>query len=286
MTASAILDIDLVAADLSAWAPEADTGLKRREARLRFRLAEVLKGRVIQKAGDIFEMTVVQRGTGGLRVMDYYGPWSHVNLSAGMSLLAFCRGASDDARVLLNQDHLQELFSAPYALSDTKAALSLEHLQTDSEVLASADAGKDRYDDLFARYVWERVRGSAIQNQRTFDEIMRIVESAETTGRARETYLSRAYEELSLRQRPPRELEIRLAQAMFRTLDLPDQDNLKNAVAELYLPNLLGLTAGKAKYSADEILPRSSNERTRRLTQLTHLTQNPATQALLEWLRR
>src|SRR5690349_14083342 len=90
---SAILVVEVLSADFSAWKPETDgSGMKKREARLRLRLREVIKGRIRQPVGETVELTVPQRGTGGMRVMDFYGAWSHVPLSPGIGLVAFCKG--------------------------------------------------------------------------------------------------------------------------------------------------------------------------------------------------
>src|SRR5580658_3373536 len=126
MASSAILHIVVVDVTFSQWTPEPTPGLRQREALMHIRLAEVMKGRLRQKAGETFELRVRQRGTGGGRVMDFYGFWSQTQLSAGASFVAFCHGGSDDARVLLDDEHVQDLSPADEAYSDTKAALELE----------------------------------------------------------------------------------------------------------------------------------------------------------------
>jgi hypothetical protein len=126
-------------------------------------LEEVLKGDVRQKVGVPFTLNVHRRGTESGRVMDNYGLWSMVELSEGIRYVAFCRGPSDDATVLLAEGNCEQLVSPDLALEDTRAALELEEEgQTVAGVLVKAAKRANQHGDILARYVAAKTKRNAI----------------------------------------------------------------------------------------------------------------------------
>lgn len=159
LRASVILLIQLRDVTFGPWVKEPEGDLMARDVTMQVIIEEVLKGKVRQNVGEPFEHKVKQRGTGGFRVMDFYGLWSHVPLADGVRFVAFCRGDSEDATVLITDETCEQLVDPKTALDDTRAALELETQDLSAaDVLARAETLKDKRGDFFARYVWARVK--------------------------------------------------------------------------------------------------------------------------------
>ena len=166
------------------WASKPGSELLKRDVAMTVTIEEVLKGAVQQQQHKPFSMTVVQRGTGSFRVMDYYGLWSHVDPAPGSRFLAFCAGASSDAAALLSGDACEQLADPAHALQDTKAALELEGKgATPDRILAEACARAGERRNYFARYVWARVETEALRRLETFDKVLGMVSDPEQQRR-------------------------------------------------------------------------------------------------------
>lgn len=247
--------IRLETVEIGNWVAEAQGPLKSREVRMSVRLEQVLKGETVQQAGRSFPLRVQQRGTGTYRVADDYGLWSKVEPSAGLQLLAFCTGASDDLVDLLTDAHCERLAEAEAALPDVQAALDLEARDLPpQELQAEAVDVLKTHGGILARYVWARLGNAALADESLFAEVMRIVESPTTPAQAREVLLQAAYDDLGMAASPPRPQELRLARAMLVLLTLPEAVGLHANLCEVYLPNLIGLSDGEAGMTADEVL--------------------------------
>ena len=95
-----IVHIEVVSEDLGEWR-WVDGGWTERHDAIGVRLRQVLRGSVDTAEGDVVELEVIKRGTGGGLVLDYYGIWTHVSTTPGTELVAFCDEASRDLRVAL-----------------------------------------------------------------------------------------------------------------------------------------------------------------------------------------
>lgn len=260
LRAAAILLVRILDAGFGPWTDQG-SGLQAREVALRLRIEEVLKGEVRQAPGVPFEVRVVQRRPSGPRSSDFYGLWSYVPLTAGTELLAFCRGGSDDARLLLAEESCEELWDDPQALQDTRAALALETAGLSPfEVLAAAEAQAAERGSIFARYVLARSRpavaspvepaldmaspglpaGLAAPMPDPFEMLVRRLEDPRTPALARDAYLTSILDLAS----QPAQVD-RLIEALNRLLLLPEAAPLHPTIREVYLPNLLAARQGE-----------------------------------------
>ena len=144
------------------------------------------------------------------------------------------------------------------------------------------DADKRR--DVFARYVWAKAKPDAMTSPATFTQVMRIIENPLTVAEARQSYLASAYEALGVEPAPQPELVVQLIATMLRLLVMPQGAGLRTVIAEVYLPNLLGLRQGKPKYEPREVFRGAEKERLKILSGLRGQPQTPETTRLLQWL--
>jgi hypothetical protein len=286
LNSSAIFVFRVIAVSFGAWQPE-QGGLQNREVNLTLDIEDSLKGTLLQRKGEPFKLLVRQRGTGSYRVMDYYGLWSHVSLQPDVRFVAFCKGQSNDATVLLTNDQDTRLLDPQNALPDTKAALELEARQApSSEIIQAARNDFRQRRGIFARYIWERTKELALQSPSVFEQVMEVVEDPATTDEARTSLLTCAYEDLSMSPAPSRKMQMLLIRAMFNLLSSPWAKSLQEELAERYLPNMLGLEAGPTRFAAGEIFGDRPAQRQRALTGLRAVYKtnpNPAVSRLIEW---
>jgi hypothetical protein len=116
-----------------------------------------------------------------------------------------------------------------------------------------------------------------------FEALITLLEAPKTAPQARATYLSSIYEDLTMMAAPPRRWVIRLIQAMFKLLSLPEAAPLHNAISEVYLPNLLGLNNPPLRFRAEEIFQSLDDER-EAIRSLRMQPQNESTLRLIQWL--
>jgi hypothetical protein len=239
---------------------DAGDGLKKRTTRLRIRLESILKGAIDDAPGDVLPLSVEQRGTGTFRVLDDYGVWSKADLSAGRRLVAFCRGTSKSLVALLQPPQCEQL-ATETALPDVRASLDLEARGlTPPRMLVEAVPLIERHQDVFARYLWSRVRHAVLVNGTLFELLCQVVERPATSKDARETLVSAVYEDLSLMAAPPPEQMALWARAMLVLLTVPEAEAMHANLAQVYLPNLLGLRRGVIVVTAREVLARTREE--------------------------
>lgn len=296
LRASSILLIQLRDVTFGPWVKEEVGDLMRRDVTMQVVIEEVLKGKVRQNVGEPFELKVQQRGTGGFRVADYYGLWSHVPLADGVRFVAFCPGTLDEATVLLTEGNCEQLVDPDIALEDTRAALELEAQDLSAaDILARARGLAGQRGDVFARYVLARTKPEAISTFDTvqtraipsgevFESLIQLIEDPKTTAQARATYLTSVYEELGMMASPPGEWEIRLIQAMFKLLVLPEAEALHGTIGNVYLPNMLDLDKHPPRYSAEEVFKDRVDERQMILITLEREPKKAFAPRLIKWL--
>ena len=237
--------------------------LASRNVAMKITIEEVLKGQIAHPAGAPFGFTVTQRGTGTSRVMDYYGLWSHVKLAPGVRFVAFSKSASPDVREVLLEPQCEQLADPADALEVTRQALRLHRAgATPREVLEAAVKQAAERKDVFARYVWDRVRQEALSSPAVFDSLTRLITAADTNPEARRVYLDLVYDALGLIDPPRRDLELRLIRACFELLASPQGAKLRETLASLYIPNLIDLDNQPA-HSAAEVFKDRSDLRSR-----------------------
>ena len=249
LRATHLLVIQIMEARIGDWTPGPD-GRKRRLVDLRVRLEHVWKGHTSQKPGDEIRLAVEQRGSGTYRVSDDYGVWSRVEPAAGLRLLAFCKSASKELGELLQPPQCERLGDAPVA-SDVRAALELEmrHLAP-AQLLAAAAPLLERGGGVLARYVWARVGQAVLSDDKVLELYARIIERPSISDAARDVLLTALYEELGMAAAPPRGALTRVARTMLILLSVPQAQAMHANLAQVYLPNLTGLSHGRAEFAA------------------------------------
>jgi len=252
LRASHVLAITIEHVRLGDWRPEEDGPLKQRLVELRLRLDDALRGRTDQLCGESVALCVRQRGSGTLRVSDDYGVWSRVELAAGKRLVAFCHGSSLDLTELL-QPPACELLIGPEVLPDVRTSLDIEVREWSPAMLLARVAPLLAWSGgVLARYVWARIRAAAMTDPTVFDSLAQTIEAPATSADARDTLLTAAHEELTMREVPPRPQLLRLARAMLALLAIPQAVALHANLAQVYLPNLIGLSRGAVEVTADD----------------------------------
>ena len=227
--------------------------LASRPVTMKVTLEEVLKGKVTQPAGAPFDFSVVQRGTGTRRVMDYYGLWSHVKLEPGVRFVAFSKSASPDVREALAEGACEQLADPAAALEDTRQALALEKAgATPPEILQAAVRGAPERKAVFARYVWDKVRQEALGSPEMFHTLMEIISGSHTGPEGREAYIDLIYDGLGLIDPPRRDRETEMIRTLFELLVSPQGADLRESLATRHIPNLIGLDNHPA-HSAKEV---------------------------------
>jgi hypothetical protein len=298
LRSSTILLIRLEEIQFGPWVKEEGDVLLRRDITMKVIIEEVLKGEVEQQPNQPFEFNVKQRGTGGFRVMDNYGLWSMVELTEGVKYVAFCHGASRDARILLNEENCEQLVSPERALEDTRAAMALEKTVSATDVLSMV-ANVANHGEVFARYVAARVKHPAppadqpttlaaeevsSSSDEAFESLITLLEAPQTTDQARAAYLTSIHEEVTMNVTTPVERVSRVVRALFKLLTMPEAESLHKDIREVYLPNLLGLKNPPLRYSAAEVFQNQNDERLAVLSSLKQATADEAAPQLVQWL--
>lgn len=252
LRATHLLVIQIMEARMGEWMP-AESGLKKRLVDLRVRLEHVWQGATRQRPGEEITIQVEQRGTGTYRVSDDYGVWSKVEPGAGLKLLAFCRSASMNLAELLQPAQCEQLAGAAIA-ADVRVALDLEMRKlAPAQILAAAPPLLERGRGVLARYIWARVRQAVLADEKLFELYAGIIEHPATSAEARDVLLTAVYEELGLAAVPPAGQLQRLARAMLVMLSIPQTQPMHDNLARVYLPNLIGLSRGRAEFFPDGV---------------------------------
>ncbi|WP_020579054.1 hypothetical protein [Actinopolymorpha alba] len=272
LQAGLIVHVRLVAENLSAWQPE-DAG-QRRTGTLTVEVVEILKGRLAVGPGASVEVQIVERGSAGGLVLDYYGIWAPVSTTPGTQLVGFCDGSSTDLADQLTDEHCTQLLpAAATVLDDLHLALGLNVGRlTADQLIDEASRLRARGGARFARYVWVNVRNAVLASTDRFDALMRIAEDPTTTTAAQEAYLMAAYEDATVTAEWPASSRARLARAMFRAALDPATPELRDPMLGTFVPNLIGAQAPEA-LSAQEVFADRADleEQVRSATEAAHL---------------
>ena len=280
-----ILLVRLQKADLGEWGPRPDAGGVQRTARLALKLEEVLKGTVKEQVGDVIRLDTTQYDTGTGRIAAVPGVWSDVSLDPGTELVAFSRCDGTEAAHVLNDPSCERLCPPREALADVRLALKAEAGNpTLPELLAMAKPVAGALNDIFAEYLWVREGQAAPKEKTGFEPLMEFLESPGLGGLARAALLDAVNADLVVSSTASPWHTQRLAVAMFRLLALPQAASLHDEILQPRLPNLLGLSGGGTKRSADEVFHDFPADRARALQALKAYKGEAKTADLLKWL--
>jgi len=218
-----------------------------------------------------YEFTVIQIGTGGYRVTDYEGVWSHADLSEGKMFVAFSSGDSTSVTVLLTEPYLEQLEPADLSLPDVRTALDLERRgASPTAILDEAEQKASSLHDIFARYVWAKVGAQAMSSLETF---------------ARSAYLRSMREELGMMDSPPREWQTRLVKGMLNFVAFGPETGLRDRTKSVYLPNDLALREVSPSHTPSEVFAADPRQREAVRERLEAEPPQEGTGELIQWLR-
>jgi hypothetical protein len=269
---------------LGEWVPVPDSPLVSRSAEMRLVLDQVLKGNTKQLCGESTSVRVQQVGTGSRRVSDDYGVWSKVVLEPGMRLVAFCAGTSEDLAELLRPPECTRLANTD-VLPDLRACMQLESRKLAPAELVTRTASLLTWrSGVLARYVWARSGPTSLEDVSLFELLMQILEHPNTASETREVFMTAAYEDLSLIETPPRAQLLRLARALLVLLAVPQAQELHANLAQVYLPNLIGLRRDHAVMAASDIFTQGSQTHARIMAMLDSRPELDQEGHLRRWL--
>jgi len=286
LRASAILLIRVGRVQAGPWGPS-PAGLAQRSVTMTVSLLDVLKGAPDHPPLPAdYEFTVIQIGTGGYRVTDYEGVWSHADLSEGKMFVAFSSGDSTSVTVLLTEPYLEQLEPADLSLPDVRTALDLERRgASPTAILDEAEQKASSLHDIFARYVWAKVGAQAMSSLETFDRLVGLVERGDTTESARSAYLRSMREELGMMDSPPREWQTRLVKGMLNFVAFGPETGLRDRTKSVYLPNDLALREVSPSHTPSEVFAADPRQREAVRERLEAEPPQEGTGELIQWLR-
>jgi hypothetical protein len=289
------------------WQPEPNTGLLNRKVFIQVIIEEILKGHLQRDAGEIFTISVEQKRSTTRRVADYYGLWSTINLKAGERFIAFCTGDTQDVSELLREGNCEQLVEPNEALEDVLEAMRMEKQgMTSDEILAEAQKNAAQRGVIFSRYVLAKTKPQAFSSSRSynvntalvststeaftttssdFETLMQVLEDPKTLPEARVTYLTSIYEDLGMMDNPPRELQIRLLQTMVKLLLMPEAENLRDRLLNIYLPNQLRLELGPPVFTVQEVFSGYENLLKQVSDVLVSKEDSDMAKKLIEWIK-
>lgn len=285
LRATHILLIRIVQSQASAWQP-VSTGIVSRTVSLSLILAETLKGDTQEAAGEPVSLQVTQYDTSTTRITAVKGVWSHKPIEPGTVLMAFCRSDSTMTSELLQDSTCERLDLAEPILDDVRLALEAE---TDNlravDLLRQAAAIAASLDFIFVEYFWARYGNSTIQNSEEFAALMQFMLLPDLSYIARATLLDNIYSRLIASPHLPIERVSQLTSTLFQLINISSAQNLHDNIIQVFLPNLVGLTAGRTEQLATEVFSENPSERQMAKANLQNYQGQASTQPLLEWLQ-
>jgi hypothetical protein len=281
-----IVLIEVVAAKNGPWTPSRP-GLQSRDVVLSIKVNEVLRGTIDPPVAGHVSISITQYEYAGLLMMQPLpGPWPSAELKPGDSFAAFAE---------TGESSIQRIFTAP----PCTLVLPAEPVATGLRIASQAEAGnfplertltlalgaadRVRLDPLFAEFLWDKYADAAMASAVEFNRLVSFAEAKELAVPTRQALLKGGYDLAGLHPGWTPKAARRLAQAMFRTLLLPEAVDLHENLVETFLPNLLGITSelspqpASAVFLGEEELRLSSKEFLQQ-----HGTQTGA-KALLQW---
>jgi len=271
---------------------------------IRVTLVEELKGKVRQRIGVPFEMTVreypPQHGGGRRRAslwlnseLERLGGWG-----PGTRVMASCDDSSDDLTQLLVVAHCDGLFADPIRMADTRVILDLERRKTSlATVFRAARDQVAARGGAFAEYVGSRVRRDGVTDA-SVSELIDLAASPAVTWEARNGYAMTIANLLGESSPPRPALETRWIRTLFR-LAMSPPPTVPGAVSDNlvdpYLFNAIGLAPLPDAYlklgyrprpfhTVEEVFAGAPNERA---AAVDWVRNHPAAQwkkPLLDWL--
>jgi len=291
-----ILLIQIESAIFGAWSP-APTGGVWRTVDMTVTLQEVLKGKTEEVIGERVRTDITQWGTGTTRIAGVMGVWSHQSLIQGSQLVAFCQAAGNRVAEMLKDPFCELVLPAERALPDLNLILQPNVQQVSPQafaqaqvadlagVLGQAESRVSSLGEVWAEHLWADYAATILETSKNFELLMQFIEQPDLSYVARATLLNLVYGQLVAAPSIPSEFVSRFAITLFRLLGLPQAAALHDNIIDVFLPNLLGLSAGLTERPATDIFRNYPDERQKAEQALLNYQGAVSTTNLLRWLR-
>ncbi|MBL8173702.1 MAG: hypothetical protein JNK48_03480 [Bryobacterales bacterium] len=245
LAARNVFSVEVLSLAPSEWKVDPSTGLQTRSLAIEARLLTVHKG--LPQAAAPFRLAVPQRREDALTVSDFHGFWSHRDLEAPRSYLAFSNAPGNNPAAWMADEAMLDLIPATDATAaEIALALDVERrlAPVDSrdkviELLKTLFAHREKTTGLFARYACARLA----PQYEAFEEgmqtgIMRVVTAAGATGPLRETLVEFLYDQ-SAEQELTEDKAVKLAQRFIAWARQPEASPMLDRLIDVHLYNLI-----------------------------------------------
>jgi hypothetical protein len=214
--------------------------------------------------------------------MDYMGLWSHAETAPGTRYLVIAAGASTSPAALMQEGPTKRLFDARL-VADVRAAMQAEPGADPSRVLDVAHARIAEVDELFAGYMWARIRPAFLRDpQPLLEPILKLLRAVNATLGFRRSAID-GLDDAVTKSKQPEHLVIPVARAYFALLDQPEAEQLADDLIEVHIFNTVFANERRARVSARQVLPNASDrERYAALIEAADLERGEKIEA---WLR-
>lgn len=258
--------------------------LRRRAVQLKAQWLETLKGTVSDQSPKPFDATVMQYKTAGPFILPTPGAWSYQDLQPGLEVIIFSRTNQDSIQAVLADGACELVQPAQTVLTGVRLAMDAikKGMEIDA-LLPAARANAADLDEIFCSFFGEYYKDSILDSLQDYDQYLSFLQTPALTPTARSVVLDAVYSAASDID-DDSERVCRLAAVMFKLVALPEANALHDNIIQVFLPNLIGLSGGARKRSADEVFSRSPEERLSARQTLLRYAGTADPSQLLHWL--
>ncbi|MFY0577359.1 hypothetical protein ACN28S_26280 [Cystobacter fuscus] len=273
--------------------------LLRRSVHIEVRVREVLKAPEGRSIVQDLNLHVEQRKPADGFIADDYGPWSEIDLAAGLELLVFAndlgpgapieQALADACGLLVRVPSSQ----VPFAIEDVRRALAWEQA-VGRRILNSAQIQRAIYESravsgpLMASFIVGALDGEDFSDpivEQAHKFLMELVQDPEANERFRLVILAHEINKIAMMEAPPDWFRRCLVKAMIDILQQEEVSLLHESIRQAYLINVVFNAVGQQLISVREVLP-SSAERSAFESVLKKRGFTPEQQAqLISWTK-
>lgn len=268
LSANHLFTVEILRLESSPWSFGADE-LERRSLQMDLRLLEVFKGDLDIEENESFQLEVEQRRESEFIRSDYYGLWSHIEPAAGTRYLVVANGTATSPAELMQEEYCEQLLDEELS-TDVRAAVEAEEkyinaIQKNGEVeteaarmlLKLAFEYRNQRKDVFARYIWARVRPTFVEDQKSLlPETLEIIAARDGTIELRGSFISDLYATV-LFVKPSSDVSREVLRTFFAVLLQEESAPLHYRLVEVQIYNLV-FRPEKKPFAVESILPDSA----------------------------
>jgi hypothetical protein len=219
-----------------------------RRAEIDLIVERMLKGRVASRSIHL----TVEQSEPGPRTVVVPGPWSGKSIDAGARYVLFSR--SD----LSHADRVEP----PEAEATVKRLITAERSRLSLDKMLSK-ANNSELNEMMGEYVLLRLEEDRFSDFRQFEGILSFLESQGPPDHFRQQVLSGMFN-LAMNADPvPEPFSSRLVVSGFRVAASEPGNGFQETLLSTFLPNLLGLTGGLSRKTADQVFRTYPEDRAR-----------------------